>query len=294
VNLPSGHRLEAPVLRIGTSSVFLGSDNEALRYSDGVQVTLLDRHGPVLTFPGQVASWIRKRGARIEVEPGTDLSVLEQLGEWAEEQLNAEHHPDLPRTGEASPLTVLPPRRISAPTPSSLLASPPALHATPPPVPPLDAPVLPEVWPGPRAVAPLGSNGGADVEGLPSARSALAGTRVLVIEDDVGILRLMERALKKFGCTVVGTDDPPRGLDLHAQGASDVVLMDWVLPSIPGATMLERLKRTRTTTPVAVISGALWWDDAIAQIRALGASEVMEKPIDFERLVGWLQSVRRP
>ena len=98
--LSGGERFEAEVLRIGTTSVFLSSDREDLRYSDGVQVTLLDRHGPVLTFSGHVSTWVRRRGARIEAAGNTDIQVLDQLGEWATEELQSTSTRDLPTTGE--------------------------------------------------------------------------------------------------------------------------------------------------------------------------------------------------
>ncbi len=115
---------------------------------------------------------------------------------------------------------------------------------------------------------------------------------MLVIDDDPGIVRLLERSLKKFGCTVIGTDDPPTGLQLAADQEADVVVMDWVLPAIPGARMLEQLRRVRADTPIAVISGALWWDEAERQIRDMGATTVLEKPIDFEKLIDFLRGVR--
>jgi CheY-like chemotaxis protein len=126
---------------------------------------------------------------------------------------------------------------------------------------------------------------------LPAARTALAGTRVLVIDDDPGIVKLMQRALTRFGCEVTGTQNPPLALELAESSDTDVILLDWMLPKIPGAEMLDRLRQARQDRPVAVISGALWWDQAAEQIRSQGASEVLEKPVDFERLVAWLQGV---
>lgn len=126
---------------------------------------------------------------------------------------------------------------------------------------------------------------------VPSARTALAGARVLVIDDDPGIVRMLDRALRRFGCEVTGTQDPPQGLEWFALNDVDAVLLDWMLPRIPGAEMLERLRAVHHEMPVAVMSGALWWDHAADDIRAQGAHEVLEKPIDFVRLIGWLQSV---
>ncbi|MGF1510699.1 MAG: response regulator [Myxococcota bacterium] len=292
VRLIDGSRLEAPVLRIGTTSVFVGTDCDTLRHAEEVQLTLLDRQGPVLTFTGRTTAWVRRRGARIEVGSDTDEAVLERLAEWAGTGRNHAPLAGLPETGEMIPLG--PHDGVSSSTPGApnlrAVERPVDLPSPPQVAPPFWGKVTPPQRSG--GVAPLGRNSAADVAGHPAAGSALSGTRVLVIEDDVNVLRLMERALRKFGCQVVGTDDPPRGLQLHADGAADVVLMDWVLPAIPGATLLQRLKETRSDIPVAVISGALWWEGAVTQIRSLGASQVLEKPVNFERLIDWLRAVR--
>jgi len=303
--LSDGTRFEAPVLRVGTTSVFLQTDRDDLRFSEGLQVTLLDRHGPILTFHGQVTTWVRRNGARIECDADTDGIVFEQLGEWCSDE-TGQAADAIPRTGEVPPLE---PGRPSTPSPARLRASPhlrdllgrqrppsapdcwgeevplsPVASATNEPVP--KAPKTP------RARTPSKPRLDVRVLGHPAASTALAGTRVLVIDDDPGIVRLLERSLKKFGCTVVGTDDPPTGLQLAANQEADVVVMDWVLPAIPGARMLEQLRQVRGDTPIAVISGALWWDEAEQQIRNMGATTVLEKPIDFEKLVDFLREVR--
>ncbi|MEM6369100.1 MAG: response regulator [Myxococcota bacterium] len=321
--LSNGARFEAPILRIGTTSVFLKTDREDLRFTDGLQVTLLDRHGPVLTFHGQVATWVRRSGARIECGPDTDDVVFEQLGEWSSDLPS--HDAAIPRTGEVPvleeagrPSSLSPARLRASPrlrelmedaqkaTPSAPrtwgavdVSLPPVQSGTQDPLPRVESSSsssspddsAPKEVPG-RASTNSKPRLDARVLGHPAASTALAGTRVLVIDDDPGIVRLLERCLKKFGCIVVGTDDPPTGLKMAADREADVVVMDWVLPAIPGARMLQQLREVLPDTPIAVISGALWWDEAERQIRDMGATTVLEKPIDFEKLVDFLRQVR--
>lgn len=225
-------------MRPGTLGLFVATDRE-LPHGEPLQVSVLDDHGPILSFAGHVATWVRGRGVRVEVDPGTPADVLDQLSELAERELT-----------RVSPSTDLELRRSGTR-------------------------VSPEPIPGAQ----------------PAARTALAGTRVLVIDDDPGIVRMLRRGLSRFGCEVVGTQDPPHGLELFDVSGSDVVLLDWMLPQIPGAKVLEHIRASHQTIPVAVISGALWWNQAVEHIRAQGATEVMEKPIDFERLVYWIQRV---
>lgn len=274
--LSTGESFEGPVDRIGPTGVFLCTDRPGLQYSDGICVTLFDGQGPVMTFTGHVATWVRGRGIRVEVDPDVEPAILEQLGEWAAEEISL---------------------REPTSTPDLIMSQPPALTRP-------DAPMLvtteavfeaPHAAPLAPAVPLPGKSPPAPKRTLPpnlhrAASEALKGTRVLVVDDDPLILRMLSRGLRRFGCEVEVSDSPPDALELLKRSGPDVVLLDWVLPIIPGAEMLERMRES-TPAPIAVVSGALWWDHAAEQIRALGASTVMEKPIDFESLVEWIRLV---
>ena len=267
--LSSGESFEGLVERVGPTGVFICTDRPGLQYSDGIRVTLFDDHGPVSSFTGQVVTWVRGRGIRVEADPDVESSILDQLAEWASEQQHGREPASTPDLVMAAPgpwsapgasrepVFEVPNRPSSAPAiplpgSPSRIASPPNLHR--------------------------------------AASQALKGTRVLVIDDDPLVLRMLSRGLARFGCEVEVCDDPPRALELLRRSDHDVVLLDWVLPVIPGAEMLEKLRRC-SAVPIAVVSGSLWWDRAADQIRALGASTVLEKPIDFELLVDWIRRV---
>lgn len=136
----------------------------------------------------------------------------------------------------------------------------------------------------------------APIEKKPSPIAAaekglLDGRRILVIDDDPGILKMMRRCLKKQGCSVSITTSPPSGLQHLDTEKYDAVVMDWMLPHIPGQELLQRVHGAHPHIPVAVVSGALYWDNAEHVISQLGASAVMHKPLDFNRLVNWLEEV---
>ena len=59
---------------------------------------------------------------------------------------------------------------------------------------------------------------------------ALSGRRVLVVDDDVGLLKMVQRRLRSFGCDVQVTDSPPEALAKLAEHPVDAVVMDWMLP----------------------------------------------------------------
>lgn len=128
----------------------------------------------------------------------------------------------------------------------------------------------------------------------PSERTqALSGRRVLVIDDDIGLLRMVARRLRTFGCDVETTDSPSDALTKLAEHPMDAVVMDWMLPEIPGRQLLTAVKAEHRHLPVAVMSGQLCWDGAYEDVVSFGADVVLEKPLDIWRMVDWLQAVTR-
>ena len=121
----------------------------------------------------------------------------------------------------------------------------------------------------------------------------LSGRRILVVDDDVGLLKMVQRRLRTFGCEVEITASPPEALQKVSSSQVDAVVMDWMLPEIPGRRLLGELKVLDRHLPVAVMSGQLCWDGAYDDVVGFGADAVLEKPLDVWRMVNWLHSVTR-
>ena len=121
----------------------------------------------------------------------------------------------------------------------------------------------------------------------------LSGRRVLVIDDDVALLKMVRRRLRTFGCEVEVTASPPDALAMLSDHPVDAVVMDWMLPEIPGRQLLGALKAQDQHLPIAVMSGQLVWDGAYEDVVAFGADAVLDKPLDVWRMVDWLQAVTR-
>jgi CheY-like chemotaxis protein len=125
------------------------------------------------------------------------------------------------------------------------------------------------------------------------SRPSLSGLRVLVVDDDPLVLSALRRVLIQLGCDVEVTQDPPTALELLYRKPVDVVLLDWMLPKIPGQDMLAELRTSYKNVAVAIVSGALWWDGADDYLRSLGATTVIHKPLGVEDIAGWLSTIRR-
>ena len=105
--------------------------------------------------------------------------------------------------------------------------------------------------------------------------------RVLVVDDDEGLLHLMELALKRAGFQVSTANDGPVAVDvLRDQEPFAVMLADLMMPGMNG---LELLRRARVMDPhmeVVVITAAATLESAISALRADGAYDYLLKPLE--------------
>jgi signal transduction histidine kinase/CheY-like chemotaxis protein len=103
------------------------------------------------------------------------------------------------------------------------------------------------------------AGGGArDEVAQPETRAnALAGARVLLVEDNEELNRVTASLLRSFSCQVLTAKDADEALQLFGSGAAvDVVLSDVVMPgSMDGQALARELRKRRPGLPVVLISG---------------------------------------
>jgi DNA-binding response OmpR family regulator len=116
--------------------------------------------------------------------------------------------------------------------------------------------------------------------------------RVLVVDDEPGVRRALERGLRAEGMQVVTASDGPSGLRAALTGSFDAVLLDIMLPGLSGYRVLERLRAAGVATPVLLVSAK---DGEIDQTDGLdlGADGYLVKPFSFVVLVAQLRAVLR-
>jgi DNA-binding response OmpR family regulator len=111
----------------------------------------------------------------------------------------------------------------------------------------------------------------------------------LWIEDEVGLIRPLVKGLAIAGCRVDLVTDGATGVSRAGQGAYDVIILDWLLPDLTGAAVLEDFRRAGLRTPVLVLTGH--GNEVVAfQAARLGAVAYRTKPI---RLPALLSTVRQ-
>ncbi len=116
--------------------------------------------------------------------------------------------------------------------------------------------------------------------------------RVLVVDDEVGVRRALERGLSAEGMEVVTAADGPTALRVALTGAFDVVLLDIMLPGLSGYRVLQRMRADGVRTPVLMVSAK---DGEVDQADGLdlGADGYLVKPFSFVVLVAQVRALLR-
>ena len=119
-------------------------------------------------------------------------------------------------------------------------------------------------------------------------------SRVLVVDDEPKIVGFVSRALSAEGFQVDGATDGARGLELARTGGYELVVLDLLLPSIDGVTVLQELMDSRPSQRVLVLSAL---SDVETKVRCLefGASDYVSKPFALAELVARIRArLRQP
>lgn len=114
--------------------------------------------------------------------------------------------------------------------------------------------------------------------------------RVLIIEDDKSVAEFVRNGLIELGHTVDAVHDGRDGLFQATYEPYDAIIVDMMLPSIDGLTILNALRASKIGTPMLVLSAKSKVKDRVQGLRA-GADDYLVKPFAFEELVARLEVI---
>jgi len=115
--------------------------------------------------------------------------------------------------------------------------------------------------------------------------------RIILIEDDMEIRRLVADALAKEGHDVESAATAMEGLELGIRNSPDLVVMDLGLPDLDGNELL-RMIRAISSVPVMVIT-ARGADEAVVRTLDAGADDYLIKPFSVAQLLARVRAVLR-
>lgn len=108
--------------------------------------------------------------------------------------------------------------------------------------------------------------------------------RLLIIDDDEAICRLVAAMFRDEAVVVVSARDGRTGIEIARAQDPDVVLLDLRLPDLDGLAILERLRAETPSLPVIMLTGSRDVQDAVSAMK-LGAFDYLTKPVIREEVV---------
>ena len=115
--------------------------------------------------------------------------------------------------------------------------------------------------------------------------------RILVIEDDPAILKLLRRGLAYEGYLVDTAADGRSGLLMARDNHPDLVVLDWMLPGMDGLEVCHRL-RTGGEVPILMLTAKDTIQDRVQGLDA-GADDYLVKPFNLDELLARIRALLR-
>ena len=117
------------------------------------------------------------------------------------------------------------------------------------------------------------------------------GEKVLVIDDDPGLLTLLRLGLEREGFQVITAESGKEGLRRAYEVRPDVIILDVMMPEMDGWTTCQRLRNV-CDTPIIMLTAKTARADILRGL-SLGADDYLTKPCSFDELKARIRTVLR-
>ena len=116
--------------------------------------------------------------------------------------------------------------------------------------------------------------------------------RVLVVDDEPDLVRVLEFGLKASGYTVEVASDGQEGLKKAREIKPDVILLDLMLPKLDGYKVCRLLKFDDRFKhiPIIILSARTQEGDQTLALE-MGANRFVTKPYDFAEILGYIETL---
>jgi two-component system response regulator MprA len=121
---------------------------------------------------------------------------------------------------------------------------------------------------------------------------AEAADRVLVVDDDVSLRRMLQRTLEAEGFDITLAPDGAAALVEAERSAPDLIVLDVAMPDIDGLAVCRRLREKGLATPILMLTARDAVPDRVAGLEA-GADDYLVKPFALEELTARVRALTR-
>jgi DNA-binding response OmpR family regulator len=116
--------------------------------------------------------------------------------------------------------------------------------------------------------------------------------RILLVEDDKGIVRFVKKGLLENSFSVEVATDGEGGVNAFLHMKYDLIVLDIMLPKMDGREVLTRIRSIDNQTPVIFLTAKDSENDIVKGLN-LGADDYLTKPFSFNELLARIQAILR-
>lgn len=118
--------------------------------------------------------------------------------------------------------------------------------------------------------------------------------KILIIEDEKDIVKMLDYNLKKEGFRVFSANNGEDGLDMARKGHPDLILLDLMLPEMDGLEVCRAVKNDTNSAhiPIVILTAKAQETDKIVGLE-LGADDYVTKPFSPRELIARIKAVLR-
>lgn len=117
--------------------------------------------------------------------------------------------------------------------------------------------------------------------------------RILIIDDDAAVRRIMRRVVERMGHEVEEAADGAMGLSLFRQGTFDLVVTDLFMPEKEGIETIMEIREDSPGVKILAVSGGMRLDriGPLEDAEVLGADASLPKPFAIQDLTAAVQAL---
>ena len=116
--------------------------------------------------------------------------------------------------------------------------------------------------------------------------------RILIVEDEPGLVTALRDRLKKEGYTVTVAKDGTAGFDLASRERFDLIILDLMLPGQSGLTICQKLRQKGSAVPILMLTARRQTMDKVVGLRT-GADDYLTKPFKMAELLARIDALLR-
>jgi Response regulators consisting of a CheY-like receiver domain and a winged-helix DNA-binding domain len=120
----------------------------------------------------------------------------------------------------------------------------------------------------------------------------MSATKVLYVEDELFLGKIVRESLESRGFEVIMEDDGARVLDLFKKTKPDICVLDVMLPNKDGFTIADEIRELDEEVPIIFLTAKTQTEDVVKGF-TLGGNDYVRKPFSMEELIVRIQHLLR-